>query len=160
MSTAANPAALFAGPALLLNGRRYASASTTIDRRGKRFASAQFALWPYPYTPSPTATTGSYHRPSGTYTAPNTLLLREVGEGIPAKLGPIFWTSVEIPAGFEEASRRHGVRPSSEMCAWPHPSLSPLLTRRCWHIRSAETQRDLALLANASHLPCLTGASA
>ena len=117
MSTTANPAALFAGPTLLLNGRRYASASTTIDRRGKRFASAQFALWPYPYTPSPTATTGTYRRPSGSYTGPNTLLLREVGEGIPAKLGPIFWTSVEIPAGFEEASRRHGVRPSSEMCA-------------------------------------------
>ena len=102
MSTAATPAALFGGPTLLLNGKRYASASPQ-----------QFALWPYPYAATPTAASGSYRGKPG----PNVLLLREVGEGIPAKLGPIFWTSVEIPAGFEEASRRQGVRPSSEMCA-------------------------------------------
>lgn len=118
MSTTTTPAALFGGPTLVLNGKRYASASTTIDRGDRRIASAQFALWPYPYTASPTAATGSYRRHSGdSYIGPNTLLLRKVGEGIPAELGPIFWASPTIPKGYEEASRHNGVRPSAEMCA-------------------------------------------
>jgi hypothetical protein len=127
MSSASKPAwcnaehhcsALFGGPTVILNGHRYASASPH-----------QFALWPYPYASSLTSAEDT-----------NVLLLRRVSGHIPAKLGPVFWASSKIPAGFEEASQRNGVKTSVEM----DPS----------------TLSDLAVLANASALPCATGAAA
>ncbi|EGD75335.1 hypothetical protein PTSG_06984 [Salpingoeca rosetta] len=106
MSSNSNPAALFAGPTVILNGRRYATASPH-----------QFCLFPYPYV-------GEGY----------VLLLRRVGNTIPAKLGPIFWANPTVPFGFEEATKRNGVLTSAQM--------------------DAETQADLALLDNWNHLPC------
>jgi hypothetical protein len=111
-------AALFGGPTVILNGKRYASASPH-----------QFCLWPNPFTPTPTSTEPT-----------NLLLLREVGAGVPAALGPIFWASAKTPLGWEEASRRNNVTASANM--------------------GPETQRDLATLANISKLPCATGSEA
>ena len=119
MTTAGTPAALCGGPTIVLNGRRYASASPC----GCYAQATQFCLWPFPFASSPTAAEDT-----------NVLLLRRVGAGIPAALGPIFWASRKIPTGFEEASAREGVVPSSLM--------------------DAQTHADLAALANISHPPC------
>ena len=95
MSTAAHPAALFAGPTVVLNGRRYATASPL-----------QFCLFPFPFSSSPTA--------PGPH---NVLLMRRISDEIPATLGPIFWASRTIPPEFEEASARQHVVSSSAVDA-------------------------------------------
>ena len=87
MTSAANPAAMFAGPMVVLNGHRYATASPH-----------QFCLFPYPYL-------GEGY----------VLLLRRVSGDVPAKLGPVFWANPTVPAGFEEATRRNGIVTSSAM---------------------------------------------
>lgn len=110
------PAALFGGPTVVLNGRRYASASPL-----------QFCLFPYPFASSPTA-------PEDT----NVLLLRRIFSDPPATLGPIFWASSKVPAGFEAASETAGVLSSSAM--------------------DALTQADLQTLAIISRPPCASAA--
>jgi hypothetical protein len=112
MSSATHSAALFGGPTAILNGRRYATASPH-----------QFCLFPYPYAANVTSEEDT-----------NVLLMRRVGSGIPAALGPIFWASTKIPLGFEAASVREGVVPSSQM--------------------DAETRADLAALAETAVPPC------
>jgi hypothetical protein len=105
VSSKTNPAALFAGPTAIINGKRYATASPK-----------QMCLFPDPY--------------------PSTQLLRRVGSGVPAKLGPPFWGADTIPTGFEEASKREGIVTSAAM--------------------DQETQQDVATLTNWSRLPCDT----
>eukprot|EP01116_Phalansterium_solitarium_P000090 TRINITY_DN10058_c0_g1_i2.p1 TRINITY_DN10058_c0_g1~~TRINITY_DN10058_c0_g1_i2.p1 ORF type:complete len:419 (-),score=100.75 TRINITY_DN10058_c0_g1_i2:31-1287(-) len=102
VSTDANPAALFAEPALHINGRRYAAASPI-----------QFCLYPDQYQ--------------------SVLLLRRVNDGI-GSLGQWFWASDVIPAGFEEASKINDIPTVTQM--------------------DAETQADVATLANEQLLPC------
>ena len=87
ISTSATPAALFAGPAAILNGRRYASASPH-----------QFCLFPDPYKDvlllrriDPPSANGS------------------------VQLGPVFWAAASVPSGFEEASTLNGIVPLSAM---------------------------------------------
>ena len=108
MSSTGKPAAQFGGPTIVLNGRRYAK---------------QFCLFPYPFASSPAAAEDT-----------NVLLLRLVGSGVPAVLGKVFWASSRIPTGFEEASAREGVVPSSAM--------------------DARTQADLVALADVGRQPC------
>ena len=106
LTSNARPASLFGGPTIILNGRRYASASPS-----------QFCLFPYPYASSPTAVEPG-----------NLLLLRRVGPGIPSLLGPTFWSSASIPRGFEEASAREKVIPSADTDATTQADLA-LLTK-------------------------------
>jgi hypothetical protein len=90
---------------------------------GRRYASAtpkQFCLFP-PQAISP-------------------LLLRSVGPGIPAALGPVFWLNDTIAPEFVEASKREGVVALSDM--------------------DAQTKADIKLLGDHSHLPCDTTATA
>ena len=102
---------LFAGPTVVLGGgRRYASASPR-----------QFCLFPYPYAANVTSAEDG-----------NLLLLREVGPG--AALGPVFWASSKVPAGFEAATAQAGIRTSAQM--------------------GAAARADLALLAERGRLPC------
>lgn len=100
MSTTANPAALFAEPTLVINGRVYAAASPT-----------QFCVYPTPF--------------------PDQLLLRRV-LGLHS-LGPLFWASPAIPAGFEAASALNNVSILTEM--------------------DTQTQADIATLLDPSQLP-------
>eukprot|EP00730_Choanoeca_flexa_P000855 TRINITY_DN10367_c0_g1_i4.p1 TRINITY_DN10367_c0_g1~~TRINITY_DN10367_c0_g1_i4.p1 ORF type:complete len:464 (+),score=51.85 TRINITY_DN10367_c0_g1_i4:1-1392(+) len=81
------PAALFAGPTIVLDGRYYASASPH-----------QFCLFPYPYS----------------YDA-NVLLLRRIVTLHPPTFGPIFWANTDVPSGFEEASVRLGLLTAAQI---------------------------------------------
>eukprot|EP01147_Barroeca_monosierra_P000224 gene224-3603_t len=87
MSTNSLPVALFAGPTVILNGKRYASASPH-----------QFCLFPYPYV-------GDDFR----------LLLRRVSSGVPPQFGDVFWAALQIPPGFEEASHLNSIKTLSQM---------------------------------------------
>ena len=94
----------------------------TVVLHGSRYAAAspeQFCLWPPP--------------------AKSPVLMRKVGAGIPAPLGPLFWLADAIPDGFAEASAREGVVALPAM--------------------DAATRADMALLADAGRLPCDTAAS-
>ena len=94
----------------------------TVILNEKRYAAAspeQFCLFPAP--------------------AASPVLLRRVGPGIPAALGPVFWLSDSVPAGYEEVSAKQGIKGLKAM--------------------DAETQADVAQLRNVSRLPCDTTAS-
>eukprot|EP00045_Choanoeca_perplexa_P017040 m.239571 g.239571 ORF g.239571 m.239571 type:complete len:520 (+) comp17434_c0_seq10:1719-3278(+) len=108
VSNTANPAALFAGPTVTVNGHHYASASPH-----------QFCLFPYPYSGDD-----------------NVLLLRRIVSLHPPTFGPIFWAAPSIPSGFEQASSKLSILPSSQM--------------------DAETQGDLKRLNDWSQVPCDT----
>jgi hypothetical protein len=88
MSTAAHPAALFAGPPLYVAGRMYAAASPR-----------QYCLYPAP-----------------DFSA-GLLLLRRVLPDAAGSLGPIFWSTPAIPRGFELASQLNGVTTVAAMDA-------------------------------------------
>jgi len=110
MSTAATPSALFAGPPLYVDGRMYAAASPH-----------QYCLYPAPDF------------------AAGLLLLRRVHPDVPGSLGPIFWSTLAIPKGFELASALNGVTTVAAM--------------------DAQVRADVALLTNASaygaaFMPC------
>jgi hypothetical protein len=68
--------------------------------------------------------------------ASSPVLLRRVGRGIPSTLGKLFWLARSIPSGYEDASKREGVVALLDM--------------------DTETQADMALLRNVTHLPCNT----
>ena len=127
-----NDVIVLEGPTAILNGKRYASASPH-----------QFCLFPYPYAANVTSEEDE-----------NVLLLREVGAGIPAKLGRIFWASAKIPAGYEEASAREGVVPSSMMgAATQVRSKSPVATENLL------ANTDGVLRGRAEYLHCSLGAA-
>lgn len=92
-------------------------ASPTIIINGHRYASAtpkQICLFPTPH--------------------PEILLLRRVYANGTQQLGNPFWAAKSIPDGFDEASIREGIVPSSKM--------------------DSETQLDVATLSNWSQVPC------
>lgn len=110
MSTSANPSALFVGPPVYVGGRMYAAASPR-----------QYCLYP-----APDFSAGM-------------LLLRRVYANATGALGPLFWSTPAVPAGFELASELNGVTTVDRM--------------------DAEVQADVSLLTNASaygadFLPC------
>jgi hypothetical protein len=86
MTSPTTPVALFGAPTVILNGRRYASASPQ-----------QFCLFPAPVT------------------SPVLLRQVISGPTIPSELGRLFWLSNSIPKGYEEASKREGVVALSDM---------------------------------------------
>ena len=100
------PRTLFAGPTVVLNGRRYASASPH-----------QFCLFPYPYSSSLTSAEDT-----------NLLMMREV-LGDSKGFGPIFWASTKVPAGFEAVSQQHGIQTSGQMDAYVQKDLTLLANR-------------------------------
>jgi hypothetical protein len=104
VSTASNPARLFAGPPIHINGRLYAAASPI-----------QYCLYPAPF--------------------PAVLLLRRVDVPGFGTLGPVFWASpAGVPAGYEEATALRGILTLNET--------------------DADTQADIAALANTLVVPC------
>lgn len=120
MSTTNNPVAQFVGPSLVVNGRLYTASSPGINAQG-----FQFCLWPDPLDPRNCGPPGQ-KQPHGV------LMLRQVfGMG---KLGPIFWATREIPKGFEDASKLHGIRTLDQM--------------------DTQTQLDIANLSSTMEPPC------
>ena len=130
MSTNANPAAQFAGPYAVLNGRLYATSTPAIISEGDA-QGAQWCLWPDGLDPRNCAT------PDAPGSQPNgTLMMRRIFPGVGTPPGPIFWVSPDAPAAeLQEASTLNNISSITDM--------------------DATTQSDISLLTpHMEELPC------
>jgi len=121
MNTSALPAALFAGPFAVLNGRLYASASPGVVVAGSDAAAqgAQFCLWPDGLDPRNAG-------PPGQAQPVGVLMLRRVLPGV-GSFGPSFWASGAAPASFAPAGAAAGVLALNETDAQTQLDVAALL---------------------------------
>eukprot|EP01052_Picozoa_sp_SAG31_P037804 SAG31_NODE_4940_length_2847_cov_5.790393_1_plen_506_part_00 len=142
MSTARQSAAMFVGPFIHINGRRYAGASPGIPTSAAE--GAQFCLWPDPLSPRNCGPPPFAKMKKGKpkyHEATDTLLMREImNTTADGGLGPLFWAAQEVPRQWTEASKKLGIKVISEM--------------------DSQTQQDVhQLSATENFLPCPSPAS-
>jgi predicted neuraminidase len=134
MTTSEHAAAMFVGPPIHLNGRRYVGASPGTPTGAAD--GAQFCLWPDPLN-LPESEGGKRNCGPPAYKQDkDTLLMREVLPGLHS-LGPIFWASRSVPKDWAPASKALGFKTIDQM--------------------DKQTQADVALLSpEMADVPCPT----